>query len=77
MDNKIKKRLYSRFFIFLFFVNTVNSQDSIYKKFLFENLKVSSEGYLVNNIPAGKWISYHKNNHIKSEGFCKRQERQC
>jgi antitoxin component YwqK of YwqJK toxin-antitoxin module len=65
------KGLFKIFYILLFFVNTVNSQDSIYKKFLFENLKISSEGYLVNNIPAGKWISYHKNNHVKSEGFWK------
>ena len=60
------------FYLFYFMVlNIVYCQDSIYKKFYFESNVVSSEGFLINGIPEGKWISYYENKNIKSEGFWK------
>ena len=60
------------FYLFYFLVlKIVYCQDSIYQKFYFESNVVSSEGFLINGIPEGKWISYYENNNIKSEGFWK------
>lgn len=52
-------------------LNIVYSQDSVYQKFYFDSKEVSSEGFLINGIPEGKWISYYENKNIKSEGFWK------
>ena len=60
------------FYLFYFLMlNIVYCQDSIYQKFYFESNVVSSEGFLINGIPEGKWISYYENKNIKSEGFWK------
>ena len=55
-------------------INIVNSQDSIYQKFYFESSNISSEGFLINNVPAGKWISYHENSQLKSIGYWKNSQ---
>ena len=52
-------------------LNIVYSQDSIYQKFFFDSKIVSSEGFLIDGKPEGKWISYYENENIKSEGFWK------
>ena len=59
---------------FCLVVNIVNSQDSIYQKFYFESSNISSEGFLINNVPAGKWISYHENSQLKSIGYWKNSQ---
>ncbi len=47
------------FYLFYFIVfNIVYCQDSIYQKFYFKSNVVSSEGFLINGIHEGKWISY-------------------
>ena len=63
------KWLYTLFFIFNITVNY--SQDSIYKEFFFSSGQLSSKGYLINNIPGGKWVSYYTNSKIKSIGYWK------
>ena len=34
------------------------SQDSLFQKFYYPNGNISSEGYLLNNLPAGRWTNY-------------------
>jgi len=57
--------------LFLFNVNVNYSQDSIYKEFFFSSGEISSKGYLINNLPGGKWVSYYSNSRIKSIGYWK------
>ena len=47
------------------------SQDSLFQKFYYPNGNISSEGYLLNNLPAGQWTNYHVNGEKKSIGFWK------
>ena len=56
---------------FLMYINVNYSQDSTYKEFFFSSGKLSSEGYIINNLPDGKWISYYPNSTIKSIGYWK------
>ena len=56
---------------FLIYINVNYSQDSIYKEFFFNSGEISSEGYLINNFPGGKWVSYYSNSKIKSIGYWK------
>lgn len=65
------KRFLTFYLFYFLMLNIVYCQDSIYQKFYFESNVVSSEGFLVNGIPEGKWISYYENKNIKSEGFWK------
>ena len=46
----------------------------LYIKFYFESSNISSEGFLINNVPAGKWISYHENSQLKSIGYWKNSQ---
>lgn len=51
----------------IFSQNKENIKDK-YKKFYFENGKISSEGYLIDGKPNAYWKTYYKNGNIKSEG---------
>ena len=57
--------------LFLLYINVDYSQDSIYKEFFFSSGEISSKGYLINNLPGGKWVSYYSNSRIKSIGYWK------
>ena len=46
-------------------------QDSLFQQFYYPDGNISSEGYLLNNVPAGRWINYHLNGQKKSIGFWK------
>ncbi len=46
-------------------------QDSLFQQFYYPAGNISSEGYLLNNVPAGRWINYHLNGQKKSIGFWK------
>ena len=65
------KRFLTFYLFYFLMLNIVYCQDSIYQKFYFESNVISSEGFLINGIPEGKWISYYENKNIKSEGFWK------
>lgn len=58
-------------FLLLYISVSYYSQDSIYKEFYFNSGELSSKGYIINNLPNGKWVSYYKNNTIKSIGYRK------
>ena len=47
------------------------SQDSLFQRFYYPSGNVSSEGFLLNNTPAGRWVNYHLNGQIKSIGSWK------
>lgn len=47
------------------------TQDSTYKKFYYPSGVLSSEGFFLNNSPAGKWTNYYANGNIKSVGYWK------
>ena len=58
-------------FLFLFFPLLLVAQNKLkdgYKKFYYENGKISSKGEIVNGKPEGFWISYYQNGIIKSAG---------
>ena len=57
--------------LFLLYITVNYSQDSIYKEFFFSTGEISSKGYLINNLPGGKWVSYYSNSEIKSIGYWK------
>ena len=59
----------SSWLLFLLYINVNYSQDSIYKEFFFNSGEISSKGYLINNLPGGKWVSYYSNSKIKSIGY--------
>ncbi len=58
--------------MFLLLSNFANSQDSInqntYKKYYYDNGKISSEGFIKNEKPDGYWKTYYENGILKSEG---------
>ncbi len=60
------------FFLVLIISFSAYSQDTInknlYKKFYYENGKVSSEGYIKNGKPDGYWKTYYEDGTLKSEG---------
>ncbi|MFH0895832.1 MAG: hypothetical protein V2A54_15460 [Bacteroidota bacterium] len=62
---------YILFVLFLFFIHSAFAQkdDSLeYKKYLYPNGKISSEGYLKEKKPEGYWKSYYETGILKSEG---------
>ncbi len=65
----IKYNLYINIlFIYVLLSNVSFGQDSLFQRFYFPNGELSSEGYLLNNIPTGRWTNYHSNGQIKSIG---------
>ena len=58
-------------FIYVLLNKVAFSQDSLFQKFYYPNGNISSEGYLLNNLPAGQWTNYHVNGKKKSIGFWK------
>ena len=69
-NNKI---LFIYILLYICFVQISYSlgQDSNYVQLYDEKGIISSEGYLVNNLPEGEWISYYSNGQIKSKGSWK------
>ncbi|MBM78024.1 MAG: hypothetical protein CL846_06040 [Crocinitomicaceae bacterium] len=67
------KLLYIYILLYICFVqiNYSLGQDSNYVKLYNEKGILSSEGFLVNNLPEGEWISYYSNGQIKSKGSWK------
>ena len=69
--NRLNNNKWFYTILFLLYINVNYSQDSIYKEFFFNSGEISSKGYLINNLPAGKWVSYYSNSKIKSTGYWK------
>ena len=42
------------------------AQDSHFKQFFFPTGELSSEGYFINNLPAGEWRNYYTNGNLQS-----------
>lgn len=55
-------------FFFLFIHSYTFSQNVVYKKYLYPNDSVSSEGNLIDNKPVGFWKTFHINGNLKSIG---------
>lgn len=53
---------------FLFIHSYTFSQNVVYKKYLYPNDSVSSEGNLIDNKPVGFWKTFHINGNLKSIG---------
>ena len=64
--NKLNNNKWFYTILFLLYINVNYSQDSIYKEFFFNSGEISSKGYLINNLPGGKWVSFYSNSKIKS-----------
>ena len=69
--NRLNNNKWFYTILFLLYINVNYSQDSIYKEFFFNSGEISSKGYLINNLPGGKWVSYYSNSKIRSIGYWK------
>ena len=58
--------------IILLLLTEVTGQNKIdpngYNKFYYDNGQLSSEGFMVNGKPTGKWMTYYESGQLKSEG---------
>ena len=58
-------------FIVCLLTNVCFGQDSTFMKYYYPSGELSSEGFFINNLPAGNWTNYYKNGQVKSSGFRK------
>lgn len=70
-NNNIYLYIYTLILFSCLLIKTAIAQDSHFKQFFYPTGELSSEGYFINNLPAGEWRNYYKNGNLKSIGYRK------